>query len=270
MILVSVVVITYNSEKYVIETLESVKRQDYKKIELIISDDCSTDNTIEIVSKWLEKSAARFEKIKVVQTKSNKGVTHNCNLGLNQSNGVFVQFIAGDDILYDDAITRKVEYAIQNKLKVVYSKITVFGANSQSCNQIEKICNKGYNILSKERYYQYIEMLKGNYIVGPSGSFFLRKFLMKLGGFDNRFPMLEDYPLHLKIIERGVRLELLEQNTVMYRISNSSLSTLKNSKYIKSYNHFIYKVLLKRLFREKMFKYIYLQIKESLIRKNML
>ncbi len=270
MILVSVVVITYNSEKYVIETLESVKRQDYKKIELIISDDCSTDNTIEIVNKWKKNNESRFEKIKVVQTKSNRGVTHNCNLGLKESNGVFVQFIAGDDILYDNAITQKTNYAIQNKLKVVYTKITVFGANSQSCNQIEKICNRGYAVLSKERYYQYKEMLKGNYIVGPSGSFFQREFLMKLGGFDNRFPMLEDYPLHLKILERGYRIQLLEQYTVMYRISSSSLSTLKNPKYIKSYNHFVYKVILKRLLREKMFNYIYLQIKESIVRKNML
>ena len=270
MILVSVIVITYNSEKYVIETLESVKRQDYKKIELIISDDCSTDNTMEIVSKWIEVNEDRFENIKVVQTKSNKGVTYNCNLGLNKSNGVFIQFIAGDDVLYDNAISRKIEYAIQNKLKVVYSKITVFGASSQSCNQIDKICNRGYNILSKEQHYQYKEILKSNYIVGPAGSFFLRGFLVKLGGFDNRFPMLEDYPLHLKIIESGVRIELFDQHTVMYRVSNSSLSTLKNPRYINSYNHFIYKVLLKRLFREKMFKYIYLHIIESIIRKNML
>ena len=51
--LVSVVVITYNSAKFVIETLESVKSQTYKNIELIISDDCSTDDTVERCRLWL-------------------------------------------------------------------------------------------------------------------------------------------------------------------------------------------------------------------------
>lgn len=47
--LVSVVVITYNSSKYIVETLNSVKKQTYKNIELIITDDCSTDNTVSVI-----------------------------------------------------------------------------------------------------------------------------------------------------------------------------------------------------------------------------
>ncbi|MBR5577209.1 MAG: glycosyltransferase [Bacteroidaceae bacterium] len=55
MIPVSIVVITYNSSKYVLETLESVKAQDYPNIELIVSDDRSTDNTFELVNQWIEE-----------------------------------------------------------------------------------------------------------------------------------------------------------------------------------------------------------------------
>ncbi len=51
--LVSIVVITYNSAKFILETLESSKAQTYKNIELIISDDCSTDNTVEICQQWI-------------------------------------------------------------------------------------------------------------------------------------------------------------------------------------------------------------------------
>lgn len=52
--LVSVIVITYNSSKYVLETLNSVAAQTYDNIELIISDDCSVDNTVEICRNWLK------------------------------------------------------------------------------------------------------------------------------------------------------------------------------------------------------------------------
>ena len=50
--LVSIVVITYNSAEYVLETLESAKAQTYQNIELIVSDDCSADNTVETCSRW--------------------------------------------------------------------------------------------------------------------------------------------------------------------------------------------------------------------------
>ena len=58
--LVSIIVITYNSSKYVLETLESAKAQTYENIELIISDDGSTDDTIKICKNWLEKNQDRF------------------------------------------------------------------------------------------------------------------------------------------------------------------------------------------------------------------
>ena len=62
-ILVSVVVITYNSEKYILETLESIKTQSYKNLELIISDDCSKDDTVMICRDWLDnRSSAAWER----------------------------------------------------------------------------------------------------------------------------------------------------------------------------------------------------------------
>lgn len=54
--LVSVSVITYNSAKTVLETLESIKAQTYQNLELIVSDDCSTDNTVELCRNWIEQN----------------------------------------------------------------------------------------------------------------------------------------------------------------------------------------------------------------------
>lgn len=67
--LVSIVVTTYNSSKYVLETLESVKAQTYKNIELIISDDYSLDNTVEICKKWITENSDRFVNTKIIIVK---------------------------------------------------------------------------------------------------------------------------------------------------------------------------------------------------------
>ena len=63
---VTISVITYNSSKYVLETLESIKAQTYPNIRLQICDDCSTDNTIELCKKWIKDNKERFVKTKII------------------------------------------------------------------------------------------------------------------------------------------------------------------------------------------------------------
>ena len=85
--LVSIVVITYNSSKYVLETLESAKAQTYQNIELIITDDCSTDNTVAVCKEWLEKNEDRFVKAELVTSPCNTGVPANLNRGVKKAQG---------------------------------------------------------------------------------------------------------------------------------------------------------------------------------------
>ena len=64
---VSVCVITYNSSKYVLETLESIRMQSYQNIELIICDDCSKDDTVEICKRWIQSYSARFINVLLIE-----------------------------------------------------------------------------------------------------------------------------------------------------------------------------------------------------------
>jgi len=75
--LVSIIVITYNSSEYVIETLESAKAQTYQNIELIVSDDCSTDETLEICRDWMKKNQDRFVRSELITTEKNTGISGN-------------------------------------------------------------------------------------------------------------------------------------------------------------------------------------------------
>ena len=97
--LVSIVVVTYNSSEFVLETLESAKIQTYKNIELIVTDDCSKDNTLEIVKDWVDKNKDSFIHTLVLEATVNTGISGNCNRGCNASKGEYIKTIAGDDTL---------------------------------------------------------------------------------------------------------------------------------------------------------------------------
>ena len=64
--LVSIIVVTYNSSQYVLDTLESIKKQMWQNIELIVTDDCSTDSTLEICSNSVEKNKHNFIRTKII------------------------------------------------------------------------------------------------------------------------------------------------------------------------------------------------------------
>ena len=112
--LVSVPVITYNSAKTVIETLDSIKAQTYQNLELIVSDDCSTDNTVEVCQKWIEENKSRFVRTEVVTVEKNTGVAGNLNRAEAACRGEWIKPIAGDDVLLPNCIQDCIDYVAEH------------------------------------------------------------------------------------------------------------------------------------------------------------
>ncbi len=98
---VSVVVPVYNGADYIGETLESILNQDFKSYELVIVDDGSTDNSLEIIKNTLSKSNIQNKVI----TQENKGVSNARNVGIENSSGKYVIFVDGDDIIASNHIS---------------------------------------------------------------------------------------------------------------------------------------------------------------------
>ena len=91
--LVSIIVPTYNSKKYIFSCLNSILNQTYKNFEIIIVDDCSTDGTYEYLKNFIKKISAKGFKIKIIKTKKNSGtVAHPRNYGLKECSGDLVCF----------------------------------------------------------------------------------------------------------------------------------------------------------------------------------
>jgi glycosyltransferase involved in cell wall biosynthesis len=121
--LVSVLIIFYNQEKFVQETLDSVLAQDYGAIEIIAADDASTDGTQQIIKTY----AAAHANIKPVLSAVNGGITQNCNNALQAATGRFVILFGGDDLMMPGRISRQVQYFQQNpETSVCCSDIEIF------------------------------------------------------------------------------------------------------------------------------------------------
>jgi len=100
--LVSVVMCTYNGEKYLGEQLDSIVNQTYKNIELIIVDDVSTDGTVAIVEDWMKKD----NRIVLHQNKKNLGYNQNFEKAVTLANGEYISLSDQDDIWFPDKVAR--------------------------------------------------------------------------------------------------------------------------------------------------------------------
>ena len=129
--LVSVVVVTYNSSHTILETLDSIKEQNYENIELIVSDDHSSDDTVKICKDWMDEHKERFIYCQVVESPNNTGVTANVNRGWKASHGEWVKILGGDDLFLPYAVQEVMQCATPEKEIIVTQYKTFFEKNGE-------------------------------------------------------------------------------------------------------------------------------------------
>lgn len=117
----SIIIPVFNVSEYIIKTLQSIKRQTYKNFFLIIIDDGSTDNTLDLINSFLKKSSLDYS---ILDNKTNKGLRYSRIKGLEIANGDYVIQFDGDDILFPHALERLNEILIANDFDfIAYERI---------------------------------------------------------------------------------------------------------------------------------------------------
>lgn len=223
--LVSIIVITYNSARFVLETLESAKAQTYQNIELIVSDDGSTDDTVEICHEWIGNNKGRFARTELITVPENTGIPANCNRALKMAKGEWIKYIAADDVLLECCIEDNVSHiSLNNHIKVLQSDCKIFFKDFIQKNFIKQ-SNLKLNDFFKEESNasdQYALLSKRNFLMAPA-VFIFKPVIEKIGGFDEDFHLIEDYPLWINLLKNGIKIYYLEKVTVKYRIHDDSI-----------------------------------------------
>ena len=220
--LVSIIVITYNSSKYVLETLESAKAQTYQNIELIISDDGSTDKTIEICENWLAENKERFVHIHIITVEKNTGIPANCNRGVKATKGEWVKLIAGDDQLRENCIECNISYIVSLKEVEVLQTVSRFYYDTFTESNFFHTAPNDTSFFDLSAEEQYNCLLRSNLIIAPS-TLIKKSCVERVGGFDEDFKLMEDYTMWLSLTKNGVKVHFLDTETVNYRIHSPSV-----------------------------------------------
>lgn len=224
--LISVIVITYNSADFVMETLESIKEQSYGNIELIVSDDCSKDNTVEICKTWIDNNRNHFSRTKIVTVTENSGIPANCNRGVKVATGEWIKVIAGDDLLMKHCIKDFFEFSTNNEnIQACVSDLYEFIDGDQ---KNLKLIKPDIYSTSTDVHKQFRKLLRSFF--GNTPTFFIKKKIFEDLSFDENIKYMEDYPLAINLNKKDIFIHYLPKPTVLYRIRNNSASNDENTK----------------------------------------
>ena len=265
-LLVSVLVVTFNSGTTIIETLESIKRQTYKNIELIITDDGSVDNTINLCKHWLDSNGIFFKNQQLITASANTGIPANCNRGLKAANGVWIKLIAGDDTLKDTCIQINMDYvALNNEIEILQTKADLYietFVKTNFRNTLPVDFKEFFELSNGEMQYKFLKNV-GYAFCSPS-IFIKKSTVEKAGGFDERYRFMEDLPLWLKLTKMNIKFFYLPISTVNYRSHDKSVAR-NGKKYTDTLYAKNYLFFLKSYFPKKERS---LRIKRNIIKYN--
>lgn len=205
--LVSIITPMYNSEKFIEATIKSVIGQTYKNWEMIIVDDCSTDNSINIVKPYVENDS----RIKYIRSESNKGVSNARNIALREAQGQFIAFLDSDDIWNEYKLEKQIDFMIKKDCAISFTSYELMDENNERLGKVIRVPSQvDYNTL-----------LKGNVLGCLTVVVDKSKldFGIKMSGVRH-----EDYVLWLSILKKGHIAYGINENLAMYRKTRTSLS----------------------------------------------
>jgi glycosyltransferase involved in cell wall biosynthesis len=254
--LVTIAIPNYNYSRYVCEALESVSLQNYLDIEILVLDDKSTDNSVEIVNSWISHYKGSI-KVRLLCNSQNGGLTKACNVLLNNATGKYIQFLDADDRILPGKIARQVQLLEENSnAALVYSDTelmnedgVVFGQGYLKRIDYDPNCMPTGNV--------HAALFSFNFVPLPS-VLVRRQLLLEEGGFDESLGV-QDYYMWLKL---SAKHEFIFDSmmSARYRVHSSSMSnshlTNPNSvhsvleikyRYFKTDNHRIREVIKQTL-----------------------
>lgn len=225
---VSIGIAAYNASSFIIESLESVFNQSYRNIHLIISDDCSKDNTVEWVEQWikLDRVVERFLSIQLLTVPANTGVSANCNRIIKASKTDWIKFHAGDDILLPNCIENNMQFVAENpQAQILFSQIQVYQDTFEPENYIRTTPENYPDNLFHQSFSsddQFKILCDCDRIHFTPSYMFNKIALEKVGCYDESERLVEDYPMWLKLTKAGITLHYFHKPTVGYRIHSKA------------------------------------------------
>lgn len=215
--LVSIIMPSWNTEKFIIETIQSVINQTYTNWELLIVDDCSTDNTDEIVTSFKD------DRIKYFRNKKNSGAAITRNIALREAKGEWIAFLDSDDLWMPEKLEKQIAFMKKNGYTLSYTEYEKIDEDSKSLN----IYVSGPEKVTKRKMYKY------DYIGQLTMMYSAKQYgLIQIKDIKKN----NDYAIRLQLYKKpGTCAYLLKENLAKYRVRRTSISHDKFRRKLKSH-----------------------------------
>lgn len=241
-ILVSVIMPVFNSERFISNSIDSVLSQTFKNIELIIVDDCSTDNTVNIINNYAKKD----KRIKLILKDKNTGVADSRNLAISESKGKYIAFIDSDDVWYNNKIEKQVIVAENTSCDIVYC----------SYSMIDEYGNKNHNDFIVSETTNYEDMLVRS--VFSCSTVLLKKSVANNYSFNKNY-YHEDYVYWMNLLSDSCKACGITDILACYRVMKHTRS---NNKLKSAYRRWL---VYRNYLGIPFFKSLYLLFKYSIL-----
>lgn len=202
-ILVSVIIPCYNAAKYVEQAVRSIMEQSYKNLEILVANDCSTDETLEI----LKKLACEDSRIKVINNEVNLQIVKTLNKLIDLSNGKYIARMDADDISLPDRILHQVSFLEKNPQYDVCG-VSAFHINENGQKIRKSLLPKKYEDIKTASLYM-------SPLYHPT--VMIRSNVYKSNLYNETFLYAEDYELWVRLLKKGHLICNLEDRLFLYR-----------------------------------------------------
>ena len=206
---VAIIMPSYDSEKFIVESVESVLAQTYSKWELIIVDDCSPDDSNKIITKYVDSDC----RIKLIKLQKNSGPAIARNMAIETANGRYIAFLDSDDVWLPNKLEKQIKFMQDNDLAFTYSSYKLVGEDNEDLGLF----------ITKDKI-SYFDMLK-TCSVGCLTAIYDTEKIGK-----QYMPLIlkrQDYGLWLKILKLIGETRGILEPLATYRIRKNSVSSNK-------------------------------------------
>lgn len=223
--LVSVIMATYNEDRFLADSIESVLNQTYRDLELIITDDCSTNQSVIDV---LEDFKKKDERVKVFYLPENQGPGRARNKSIEEAKGRYIAFCDSDDRWMPEKIERQLALMQENNCCLAYSAYLTCDEQSRNIGMVAAPRKVTLRSMSRDNK---IGCLTGIYDTKPYGKFFMPPMRKR-----------QDWALFLEILKKCKYGLGITEPLAYYRKRENSVST--NKKSLLKYNALVYQEIL--------------------------
>ncbi|MDV2469864.1 glycosyltransferase [Acinetobacter chinensis] len=223
--LVSVIIPCYNHEKFIQESIQSVMDQTYSRMELIVIDDGSKDNSVQKIEEMRSACESRFEHFQFI-FRENRGLSRTLNQGLSLAHGDYFSTVASDDIMLPEKTVTQLDVFKKDPLITA-----VFGAHQYIDDESKVVSVKK----GAYREFSFQEIFYHQHDIPASSQMIRLSYLRDIGGY-NENTKVEDWDLWLRLTESGAKLVYIPDVIVGYRMHDNNLSKDKSLMFNEVFN----------------------------------